>query len=423
MGRCSECGQFGTLIEEAEQPSTPAPASSLGGATSRGSVAATVPLKAALAQKRARLSTGVPEFDRVLSGGLVAGSLTLLSGHPGVGKSTLLLQSAALMAQDGATVLYACGEESPEQVALRAERLGLIKAPLEFLPETDIDIIAATAQQQKPTVLIVDSIQTAYTTQLTGAPGGVGQVRACTNVLMHLAKECGITVIVVGHVTKDGSIAGPRVLEHMVDTVLQFEGDRDDLFRIIRALKHRFGATDEIGIFEMTDRGLLAVASPSEALIEKHDTPVSGSVYFATCEGSRPLVVEVQALVNRSYLPNPRRLANGIDTMRLLQVIAVLERRAGVSFADLDVLVSVVGGVRVTEPAVDAALALALLSARSDKPLPTGSIAFGEISLTGDIRRAPKEADRLKEAQQLGIENAYTKKRIGTIAQAASLFK
>lgn len=417
VGRCNECGEFGTLVEETLE----AQPSSQGGAKV-GNPAKTVLLSDASLEQHARLDTAIGEFDRVLGGGLVMGSLTLLSGEPGIGKSTLLLQTAGSLAQHGKKVLYACGEESVEQVALRAHRLGLKNEPIHFLPEIAIETIVATALAEKPDVLIVDSIQTAFSEELSGAPGSVGQVRACALALMRLSKEHGITTLVVGHVTKDGQIAGPRVLEHMVDTVLHFEGDKDNLYRIIRSVKNRFGSTSEIGIFEMTGDGLVPVASPSEVFIEHYDVPISGSAYFASCEGTRPLIVEVQALVTPSYLPSPRRLANGIETMRLLQVIAVLERRAHISFANLDVIVSVAGGVKISEPAIDLPLALCLVSAHKDVALPRNSVAYGEIALTGKIRSAPQAKERKKEAQNLGLLNMISSQQISSIAECLQYF-
>lgn len=416
LGRCSECGSFGTLVEEVLETgkSTQKP--------HHTSSAKTVLLSNASLEQRNRISTHIEEFDRVLGGGLVVGSLTLLSGEPGIGKSTLLLQTAGSLAQKGKNVLYACGEESVEQVALRAQRLGLRDEPIAFLPEVNIDTIIETALREKPDVLIVDSIQTAFSEELTGAPGSVGQVRACALALMRLAKEHGITTIVVGHVTKDGGIAGPRVLEHMVDTVLQFEGDKENLYRLVRAIKNRFGSTSEIGIFEMMGDGLREVSSPSDVFIEHYDEPISGSVYFASCEGTRPLLVEVQALVTPSYLPSPRRLANGIDKNRLLQVIAVLERRAHISFANLDVIVSIAGGARIAEPALDLPLALSLISAHKDSPLKEQTVAFGEIALTGKVRQTPRSKERAKEAQNLGLTHVLSSQQISSIAECMRYF-
>jgi DNA repair protein RadA/Sms len=355
-----------------------------------------------------RSSTGIPEFDRVLGGGLVRGSLVLLGGEPGIGKSTLLLQAAASLAESGAKVLYVCGEESPAQVKMRAERLGGCRGELALLPEIDVGVVEATALAERPDVLVVDSIQTALDPDLAGAPGSVGQVRAATSRLMRLAKDHGVTTLIVGHVTKEGAIAGPRVLEHMVDTVLYFEGDRDHAFRVVRAVKNRFGSVSEIGVFEMGEGGLTAVGSPSAALLAERPEGVPGSVVMATVEGSRPLLVEVQALVTPSYLQMPRRLATGVELPRVLQVLAVLERRAGLRFGDQDVYVSVAGGVKVSEPAIDLPLALALASARRDVAPPARAVAFGELGLAGELRPVPHVEARLKEAAQMGFASAVT---------------
>jgi DNA repair protein RadA/Sms len=344
----------------------------------------------------------------VLGGGLVRGSLVLLGGEPGIGKSTLLLQAAASLARGGVPVLYVCGEESPTQVRMRAERIGGCEDALALLPEVDVAVIEAVALRERPDVLVVDSIQTTFDPELTGAPGSVGQVRAATARLMRLAKDEGITTLIVGHVTKEGAIAGPRVLEHMVDTVLYFEGDRDHAFRVVRAVKNRFGSVSEIGVFEMAEDGLTPVGSPSAALLAERPEGVAGSVVMATVEGSRPLLVEVQALVTPSYLQMPRRLATGVELSRVLQVLAVLERRAGLRFGDQDVYVSVAGGVKVSEPAVDLPLALALASARRDLPVPAGAVAFGELGLAGELRPVPHVEARLREASQLGFTSALS---------------
>ena len=350
-----------------------------------------------------RVSTGIAELDRVLGGGLVSGSLVLLGGEPGIGKSTLLLQAANAMGECGVDVLYVCGEESPQQVGLRARRLGAASDRVSLLPEVDISVVEAAVQDRKPGVLVVDSIQTAFDPDLAGAPGSVGQVRACTARLMRVAKDLGVTTLIVGHVTKDGAIAGPRVLEHIVDAVLYFEGDRDHAFRIVRAVKNRFGSSSEIGIFEMGEHGLAGVDSPSGMLLAERREAVSGSAVMPAMEGTRPLLVEIQALVTPSYLPAPRRLATGLDAARLLQVLAVLERRAGLSFAGQDVYVSVAGGVRVLEPAVDLPLALALASALKDKGIPLDVAAFGELGLTGQVRPVSQTTARVREASRLGM--------------------
>jgi DNA repair protein RadA/Sms len=353
------------------------------------------------------MPTGVGELDRVLGGGLVNGSLVLIGGEPGIGKSTLLLQAAASLASSGVGVLYVCGEESPAQVRIRADRVAADGSAISLLPEVDVARVEATARQQRPGLVVVDSIQTVYDPDLAGAPGSVGQVRASTARLMRLAKGEGITTVIVGHVTKDGSIAGPRVLEHMVDTVLYFEGDRDHAFRVVRSVKNRFGAADEIGVFEMTGAGLVAVDQPSAALVGDR-TEAPGSAVMAAMEGSRPVLVEIQALVAPSYVPMPRRLANGLDGGRLLQVLAVLERHAGLAFGSHDVYVAVSGGVRLAEPAADLPLALALLSARSGAPLPRGLAAFGEVGLTGEVRGGPHLEARMRECGRLGFDRAVT---------------
>jgi len=363
-----------------------------------------VSLTDAGAQEAARLPTGVPELDRVLGGGLVAGSLVLLGGEPGIGKSTLLLQAAQAIAAGGGEVLYVCGEESPQQVGMRARRLNADSPNVVLLPELDVTVVERVVSDRRPAVLVLDSIQTAFDPELAGAPGSVGQVRACTARLTRVAKDLGVTTLIVGHVTKDGAIAGPRVLEHMVDAVLYFEGDRDHAFRIVRAVKNRFGSASEIGIFEMTEKGLQGVGTPSAALLAERTEAVAGSVVMAAVEGSRPLLVEIQALVTPSYLAVPRRLATGVETARLLQVVAVLERRCGLSFAGQDVLVSVAGGLRIAEPAVDLPLAMALASALRDTAVGLDVAAFGEVGLTGHVRPVSHAAARLREAERFGLK-------------------
>ena len=396
QGRCSDCGEFGTMVEEIEQPV---------GDTRRAARVSAVALglDAVGGFEAPRISTGIDELDRVLGDGLVAGSLVLLGGEPGIGKSTLLLQAADALGSGGTEVLYVCGEESPQQIGLRAKRLGATSGNVQLLPELDIGAVEDAVRDRKPGVLVIDSIQTAYDSELAGAAGSVGQVRACTARLMRVAKDLGVTTLIVGHVTKDGAIAGPRVLEHMVDAVLYFEGDRDHAFRIVRAVKNRFGSSSEIGIFEMGERGLVGVGSPSAALLSERAGAVSGSAVMAAMEGTRPLLVEIQALVTPSYLPAPRRLATGIETARLLQVLAVLERRAGLSFVGQDVYVSVAGGLRVIEPAVDLPLALALASALKDTPVPLDVAAFGELGLTGHVRPVSQASARVREAARFGM--------------------
>lgn len=421
QGRCNECGAYGTLEEEIVSEG-----SSARGGAGAGSLSGPAPAVTSLSEAKTheprRIPTAISELDRVLGGGLVEGSLVLLGGEPGVGKSTLLLQAAAHLATGGVSVLYVCGEESPAQIGLRAARLGIDADNIWLLPQTDGEVVERAVLEHQPDVIVIDSIQTMVDPDIESAPGSVSQVRATTARLMRIAKERGITTLLVGHVTKDGSLAGPRVLEHMVDTVLYFEGDADYAFRLIRAVKNRFGATGEVGIFEMGEHGLVPVASASQAFIEARGSNVAGSALFATIEGSRPLIVEIQALVTPSYLPVPRRLANGIDTNRLLQVIAVLERRGGVTFANLDVIVSVAGGIRLGEAALDLPLALALLSALKATPLPEEAVAFGEVALTGAIRGAPAAALRTKEAASLGIKAVISAEEYPSIEQCVALF-
>ncbi len=392
-GRCQSCGEFGTLVEEV------AP-------SGRGATPVSAPHTVLLSEVETgadrRLVSGVAEFDRVLGGGLVRGSLVLLGGEPGIGKSTLLLQVCDSLSRAGVSVLYVCGEESPSQIKMRAQRLGCT-GDLALLPVTDLPSIEAAALAGGFDVLVVDSIQTVSDPDVAGAPGTVSQVRESTARLMRLAKDRGVTTLLVGHVTKEGSIAGPRILEHMVDTVLYFEGDREHAFRVVRAAKNRFGSVSEIGVFEMGEGGLIGVANPSAALLAHRPRGVSGSAVMASVEGSRPLLVEVQALVNPTCLQMPRRLATGIDVQRLLQVLAVLERRAGLAFGQHDVYISVAGGVRITEPAVDLPLALALVSARRDVALPEGLASFGELGLGGEVRPAGHVAARLAECAAMGL--------------------
>jgi DNA repair protein RadA/Sms len=412
LGRCPDCGEYGTFAEEVERPV--AASSGRDAAASRPVLLSEV---VSFADKRA--VSGIAEFDRVLGGGLVKGSLVLLGGEPGIGKSTLLLQVADAVSRRGTSVLYVSGEESPSQIKMRAERLDA-DGTLALLPETDIGVIEATALAEKPDLLVIDSIQTMTDPESAGVAGSVGQVRACTARLMRLAKDHGITTLIVGHVTKEGTIAGPRVLEHMVDTVLYFEGDTEHAFRIVRAVKNRFGSVSEIGVFEMREEGLVGVDNPSAALLAQRPKDVSGSIVMATMEGSRPLLVEIQALVSPTYLQMPRRLATGIDTPRLLQVLAVLERRAGLAFGQHDVYVSVAGGVRVGEPAVDLALALALASARSDAPVPEGLAAFGEVGLAGELRPVAHADARLAEIARLGLAHAVTAASTSAAARASA---
>lgn len=352
-----------------------------------------------------RVSTGLPELDRVLGGGLVEGSVILIGGDPGIGKSTVLLQTLANLS-GASKALYVTGEESLQQVKLRAERLGLIGLSLGLLAETQVEQILAIAAKEKPQVMVVDSVQTIYTELLQSAPGSVAQVREGAQQLVRFAKQSGTALFLVGHVTKEGTIAGPRVLEHMVDTVLYFEGEKDSRFRVIRAVKNRFGAVNELGIFAMTDRGLKEVNNPSAIFLSRYNQPISGSVVMVALEGTRPMLVEVQALVDESHLANPRRVTVGLEPNRLALSLAVLHRHGGVITYNQDVFVNIVGGVRITEPAVDLAVLCAVLSSLRDRPLPNDLIIFGEVGLAGEIRPVQNGQERLKEAAKHGFKRA-----------------
>jgi DNA repair protein RadA/Sms len=346
----------------------------------------------------------------VLGGGLVAGGVVLIGGDPGIGKSTLLLQALARLAQTGQKVLYVSGEESGEQVALRAQRLQLDVAGMQLLAEINAERILSTLLELRPAVAVIDSIQTVWSDALQSAPGSVAQVRECAAQLTRFAKQSGTCVILVGHVTKEGSLAGPRVLEHMVDTVLYFEGDTHSAFRLVRAVKNRFGAVNELGVFAMTEKGLRGVANPSALFLSQHSLEVSGSCVLCTQEGTRPLLVEIQALVDGSLSPSPRRLSVGLDQNRLAMLLAVLHRHAGIVCGDQDVFVNAVGGVRISEPAADLAVLLAIVSSLRNKPLPGKLVVFGEVGLAGEIRPAPRGQERLREAAKLGFTHAMVPK-------------
>ncbi|WP_095589342.1 DNA repair protein RadA [Actibacterium ureilyticum] len=401
-GRCDACGAWNTIVEEAPLSAGPA-AKSLG--ASRGRAIALGDLATTEAPPP-RSSSGLGELDRVLGGGLVPASAILVGGDPGIGKSTLLLQAAAAFASSGLSCVYVSGEEASAQVRMRAQRLGLAQAPVKLATETNLRDILTTLEAEKPDLAIIDSVQTMWADNVDSAPGSVSQVRACAHELTTFAKRKGTAVILVGHVTKEGQIAGPRVVEHMVDTVLYFEGERGHQFRILRAVKNRFGPADEIGVFEMTGQGLGEVPNPSALFLSDRDTPVPGSAVFAGIEGTRPVLTEVQALVAPSPLGTPRRTVVGLDSGRLSTILAVLEARCGIPFAGLDVFLNVAGGMRVTEPAADLAVASALLSAREDTPLPADCVVFGEISLSGALRAVGQSENRLKEAQKLGFSTA-----------------
>ena len=356
-----------------------------------------------------RTPTGISEFDRVLGGGLVEGGVVLIGGDPGIGKSTLLLQVLCHLGKS-AQAIYVSGEESPQQIAMRAKRLGLDASNVELLAEINLEKILATLQTHNPNIAVIDSIQTVYSEALQSAPGSVAQVRECSAQLTRLAKQLGITVILVGHVTKEGTLAGPRVLEHIVDTVLYFEGDQNSAFRLIRAFKNRFGAVNELGVFAMTEHGLREVANPSALFLSHHEGQVAGSCITVTMEGTRPLLIEIQALVDESHAPSPKRLATGLEQNRLAMLLAVLNRHAGIPCFDQDVFINAVGGVKIAEPAVDLAVILSIVSSLKNKPLDSKLIVFGEVGLAGEVRPVQGGQVRLKEAAKLGFTKAIVPK-------------
>jgi DNA repair protein RadA/Sms len=358
----------------------------------------------------ARISTLIPEFDRVLGGGLVDAGVVLIGGDPGIGKSTLLLQTLAGLSLEGQSVVYVSGEESAAQIALRAKRTGCFAPGLVVFPEIQLEKILSNLELARPKVAVIDSIQTIYSEALSSAPGSVAQVRECAAQLTRLAKSSGISIILVGHVTKEGNIAGPRVLEHMVDTVLYFEGDTQSSFRLIRAIKNRFGAVNELGVFAMSDKGLKGVNNPSALFLSPNTEAVPGACVLVTQEGSRPLLVEIQALVDSSHLPNPRRLAVGLEQNRLAMLLAVMHRHAGIACFDQDVFLNAVGGVKITEPAADLAVLLAIQSSLKNKALPKDLVVFGEVGLAGEIRPCPRGQERLREASKLGFKKAIIPK-------------
>jgi DNA repair protein RadA/Sms len=399
QGQCPGCNQWNTLVESvAEKAPTNSRFESLAPAAKLQN------LSEIEAREVERIATGIGEFDRALGGGLVNGGVVLIGGDPGIGKSTLLLQALAHLSA-AHKVLYVSGEESGEQVALRARRLGLDTRRLALMAEINLERILATLQAEQPVVAVIDSIQTLWSDQLSSAPGSVAQVRECAAQLTRLAKQAGITVILVGHVTKEGALAGPRVLEHIVDTVLYFEGDTHSSFRLVRAFKNRFGAVNELGVFAMTETGLKGVSNPSALFLSQHGQDVPGSCVMVTQEGTRPLLVEIQALVDSAH-GNPRRLTVGLDPQRLAMLLAVLHRHAGIVCFDQDVFVNAVGGVKITEPAADLAVLLSITSSLKNKPLPSKLIVFGEVGLAGEIRPAPRGQERLKEAAKLGFTRA-----------------
>jgi DNA repair protein RadA/Sms len=429
LGKCPACGAWNTLIESLAESAAPAK----NRFASLAKTAEVATLADIEATDVARTPTGLDEFDRVLGGGMVEGGVVLIGGDPGIGKSTLLLQALDALQRGGQSTLsaagpsqgakapsggrelhavserggtlYVTGEESGAQVALRSRRLGLDRSQVKVLAEIQLEKILATLETTRPAIAVIDSIQTVYSEQLTSAPGSVAQVRECAAHLTRAAKASGVCIVLVGHVTKEGALAGPRVLEHMVDTVLYFEGDTHSNFRLVRAIKNRFGAVNEIGVFAMTEKGLKGVSNPSAIFLSQHSEPVPGSCVMVTLEGTRPLLVEIQALVD-SGGPSPRRLSVGLDRDRLAMLLAILHRHAGVACMDQDVFVNAVGGVRISEPAADLAVMLAITSSLRGKPLPKGFIAFGELGLAGEVRPAPRGQERLKEAAKLGFSVA-----------------
>lgn len=426
-GRCSSCGEWNSLIEEVG-PSRPAPA---GAGTERRE--RPVPILEVDAQEWSPRPSGFGELDRVMGGGIVPGSVTLLGGEPGIGKSTLLLQAAACLASSGARCLLVSAEESKQQVRMRAERLGALHPRVLLLSETDLGPILQGVDESSPDVLVVDSIQTVHEPALGSTPGSVTQVRECAAQFVKVAKCRAMATVLVGHVTKDGSLAGPRVLEHLVDTVLSFEGDRHHALRLLRSSKHRFGSTGELGLFEMGSSGLVGVDDPSALLLGDRTTGVAGSTVVPTMDGHRPLLVEVQALVTPTELPVPRRSAQGVDPGRLSLLLAVLARRAGLGFAKFDVYASAVGGVRIGEPGADLAVALAVASAAADVPIAPGVVACGEIGLAGELRQVAHTPRRLAEAARVGFTEAIVPasapdgppglrlRRVGSLADAIAV--
>jgi DNA repair protein RadA/Sms len=398
VGRCAECQTWGSVVEAA--------APQMSQISSSAPVSKAVPIGTVNARLATHARTGVAELDRVLGDGLVPGVVVLLAGEPGVGKSTLLLEVAARWARQGHTTLYVTGEESAAQVRLRAGRTNALADQLYLAAETDLGTVLGHIEEVQPSLMVLDSVQTIGTAEADGSPGGVTQVREVTSALVRIAKRRGMAVIIVGHVTKDGAVAGPRLLEHLVDVVLAFEGDRHSGFRMVRAVKNRFGPADEVGCFEMVDSGIVEVPDPSGLFTSHHGEPVPGTAVTVTMEGRRPLLAEVQALVVGSAQTHPRRIVNGVESSRLAMVLAVLERRCGVRLSDRDVYASTVGGAKVSDPAADLAAAFAVSSAACNKPVPQRIVALGEVGLAGELRRVPGTSRRLNEAMRLGFAEA-----------------
>lgn len=411
LGKCPECSTWGSLVEELQQNSIQTPVNVDFLNTQKPSKLNEIELS-----NEIRMSTSIGEFDRVLGGGLVQGSLVLIAGDPGIGKSTILLQTSGLLCKNNKKVLYVSAEESANQIKLRADRLDIKAESLYIYPQTNLELIKKEIENIKPDVVVIDSIQAIYTQNITSSAGSVSQIRECSNYLMQMAKNENITVIVIGHVTKEGNIAGPKVLEHMVDTVIYFEGDKYKSYRLLRSNKNRFGNTSEVGIFEMGTNGLTEVNNPSELFLNEHsEITTPGSVIIATNEGTRPLLVEIQALVGTTPYPTPRRVTNGVDFSRVLQILAVLEKRVGLNLSKQDVYVNVIGGVEISEPAADLGIALAVATCARDVVVDSHTVIIGEIGLSGEIRAVNNIEKRIIEAQKLGFKKAIIPSSNGTI--------
>ena len=407
IGKCPGCGEWNTMVEELKATKE----QERRGFVTNDVMTKPQKLQAIETKEEVRIHTSMSELDRVLGGGIVKGSLVLCGGEPGIGKSTLLLQTAHDLASRNISVLYVSGEESPRQIKLRGERLGVVSQELYIYSETDLNLIERQIEQLKPQFVIIDSIQTIHRPEITSAPGSVSQVRECTAGLMKLAKLGNIPIFIVGHVTKDGNIAGPRMLEHMVDTVLYFEGERHHTYRILRAVKNRFGSTNEIGIFDMKEAGLEEVINPSEVFLEDRVHGLPGTAIMAGVEGTRPILVEIQSLLTPTSFGNPKRMASGVDLNRLSLILAVLEKRMGFFLQNQDTYVKVTGGVKVDEPAVDLAIVASIVSSYKDKMTPSGDVYVGEVGLTGEIRRVSRIEERIKEAKKLGFIRAIIPKK------------
>ena len=402
LGQCPACKEWNTFVEEKVTVSRGSTSAASEAGKERASKVVT--LSSVSVEEDERIRTGIAELDRVLGGGIVQGSLVLVGGDPGIGKSTLLLQVCQRLSDAGKNVLYISGEESGKQIKLRANRMGTFSEHLYLLCETNLELIRQTIERQKPDMVVIDSIQTMYNEEVSSAPGSVSQVRESTNILMQLAKGMNISIFIVGHVTKEGTVAGPRVLEHMVDTVLYFEGDRHASYRILRGVKNRFGSTNEIGVFEMRKEGLVEVENPSEFMLSGRPEHASGSVVACAMEGTRPILMEIQALVCRSNFGMPRRTATGLDYNRVNLLMAVLEKRAGLPLSNYDAYVNIVGGIRMNEPAADLGIVMAIASSYKNRPVPEDAIVFGEVGLSGEVRAVTMPEQRVAEARKLGFK-------------------